>query len=209
MRVGLLNLPVHLALHLPYSLLQVCFAWNRFGDAQPLVLVDGHWDVVFFGFGDHPASGRYRWTLDRWRSVTGRLFYALAGKVALLEARARHEVIERAKQRGKAAEEASERLVWPVPRVVWHTIPAPPVRKDGFSVLHGDGRTLQRIRAMNELASEALYDAMRGEVGNVKVVDLWALTLPIIDMPADSVHYDAWVPYQKAVLGLLFEQICT
>ena len=178
---------------------QLCFVWNSLGDPAAVNLLGGHWDAVLFGFGHHPANGNNRWSLDRWKSAVARLFRTFASALKVLRARQRHDP-----------------TLWRAPSLLYHTIPAAPIRKDGQPRQYGDGRTLQRLRAMNGLAAEAMgeaFAALEEEDGEaapppITVLDLWSMTLPLIDLSADSVHYDEHPPYAQATLDLLLQAVC-
>jgi hypothetical protein len=186
---------------------QLCFAWNHLGDPAGLHLLGGHWDAVVAGFGHHPANGSNRWSLDRWRSAVARLFRSAGATLRVVDARARHEAAAAA----AGAAGAPPPPVWRLPRLVWHTIPAPPVRKDGHPVAHGDGRTLTRLRAMNAAAAEAAdaaADAYPPLAAALTVLDAWAWTLPLVELAGDSVHYDGFPPYVEAALDALVGALC-
>lgn len=192
---------------------QLCFAWNHLADPTPLQLLDGRWDVVLFGFGHHPANGGNRWSLDRWRSAVSRVFRSVVAAAAVLDARARHEAADAAAAEAAAngtlgAAAPPHARLWRAPRVVWHSIPAPPVRKDNQPRQHGDGRTLQRLRAMNAFAQEAMDDAGGDNVPTLSTLDLWAMTLPLMDLAVDSVHYDHFQPLARAVVDALVGTVC-
>ena len=165
-----------------------------------MTIVDGHWDWIVSGWGQHPANGRHHWTLETWRKQVKRRFNVIARYTIAIHQRWRHEVEA---QSGTADE--GRHTVWRPTRVLWHSIPAPVVRKDSFVVIHSDWRTLQRIRAMNEIATLALDEA---SADAVDVLDLWRLTLPLIDLSADRTHFDLWMPYREASLALLLERLC-
>lgn len=183
---------------------QLCFVSNHMGEASEWQLIDGRWDAVAFGFGHHPANGQNRWTLDRWRSHVRRVFRAVVSAAVVLDARGRHE--------RDAAASVNDTLHvprWRAPSLIWHTIPAPPIRKDAQPRQFGDGRTLQRLRAMNAIAAEAL-DAASGASDEpfVSTLDLWAMTLPLLDLAEDSVHYDGFKPFADAAVSALVGAIC-
>ena len=195
---------------------QLCFTWNHLADPARLQLLDGRWDAVLFGFGQHPANGVNRWSLDRWRSAVSRVFRSVLAAAVVLDARARHEADAAAAAASNGTDAAAAvaaaapppARLWRTPRIVWHSIPAPPVRKDGQPRHFGDGRTLQRLRAMNAFAQEAMEDAGGDSVPALSTLDLWAMTLPLLDLPADSVHYDGFQPYARAVVEALVGAVC-